>query len=374
MDEQVNKQGDFWQRLISWMGGNDLSDINRIFNIACFIGSIFSFLAGVESALASLSLILIANNFFYSLVLASLFYLARFKHYYGASRFISVFVLLFVYTPILWIYNGGSSSGIPYYLVLFASFLTILVIGNEKSEKTKTLNGIILLLYSAIITGLIVVEMFFPQIFYKFENPGVRYFDMTISMLFALASNYFILRAFIELYYKQLDQIKEYSLKLEELVVRDSMTNLYNHGFAVNRLTEEVERAARYKGPLSIMMADIDHFKSINDRFGHPFGDEVLIKLAGCFQHSCRNVDIVARYGGEEFLIILPGTSAAMAEHFAQRLSANIHEMQYNNPVEVTISGGITEYHAGDSCASMIDRADALLYEAKKDGRDMILC
>jgi diguanylate cyclase (GGDEF)-like protein len=362
-----------FQKLIGWLAGkDDLNEIIRIYNIASFIAMLFCILAAIESTFARLNPILIANNFCYSIILAVSFYLSRFKYKFDISRTISVFVLLFIYTPILWIYNGGSTSGIPYYIILFASFLTILSISHKNTHKNKTINFYILIIYTIIVTGLVLSELFFPQIFYKFDNQPARYFDMIISMLFALVGNYFILRAFIGLYYKQLDQIKEYSERLEKLVVTDSMTNLYNHAFIITRLSEEINKCARYHSPLSILMIDIDHFKHINDTCGHAFGDEVLIEIAHSIQSSCRNVDIVARYGGEEFLVVLPETNSTSAAILANRISQVIRNLKFNHEIIVTISGGITDYIDGDKTSTIIERSDLLLYQAKNEGRDRI--
>jgi diguanylate cyclase (GGDEF)-like protein len=362
-----------FQEMIGWMAGSDdLGEINRIYNIACFTAMVFSFLAGVESAFASLSPILIANDIFYSLILGILFYLSRFKQKFGVSRFLSVFVLLFIYTPILWIYNGGSTSGIPYYILMFSSFLTILIVGKKGTQKNTALTGIVLVIFSTMITALILLEYFLPGLFYKFEDQPTRYFDMIISMLFALVSNSFILRAFIELYYKQLDKVREYSEKLEMLVVRDSMTHLYNHAFIMTRLSDEIEKAARYQRPLAVLMLDIDYFKRINDTYGHSVGDEVLVKFSNAIQANCRSIDLAARYGGEEFLMILPETNAAAAVVIAERLRRILREIRFGDGASATVSGGITQYQTGDTTSAMMERADSLLYQAKNEGRDRI--
>lgn len=362
-----------FQIITGWITGSEnQTEIIKIYNIACFIATLFCLMAAIESTLAQLSPILIINNFAYSFILALSFYLSRFKQKFGISRNISVFVLLFIYTPILWVYNGGSASGIPYYFILFASFLTILSICDKDSKRNKKLHAMILATYMLVTTGLVILEFARPGIFYQFEDQNTRMFDTVISMLFALIGNFAILWAFINLYYKQLDQIKDYSERLEGLVIRDSMTNLYNHAYIFRRLTEEINKSARYHSPLSLLMIDIDHFKRINDSYGHAFGDEVLIKIAVALQTGCRNVDVVARYGGEEFLIVFPETGSASAAVTVRRLQENIRSLQYSQNVTVTISGGIAEYGSGDSASSMIERCDALLYRAKNDGRDLI--
>jgi diguanylate cyclase (GGDEF)-like protein len=362
-----------FQKIVEWIAGKeDLAEINRIFNVACFIATLFCIMAAVESAFANLSPILVADDFFYSFILGLLYYLSRFKKKFGISRFLSIFVLLFIYTPILWIYNGGSASGIPYYIPMFSSFLTVMIVGKKDSKNHQTLNGIILIIFFIIMTGLILFEWIKPDLFYHYQSEPVRYFDIILSLLFAMTGNYFILRSFIELYYKQLDKVKEYSRRLEELVIRDSMTNLYNHAFVIARLSEEIEKAARYKRPLSILMLDLDLFKQVNDQYGHSFGDEVLIKVAELIQSNCRSVDIAARYGGEEFLILLPETDVKAASIVANRFQKILQSIQLSTPVNVTASGGITEFFPGDTPSTMIDRVDALLYEAKNEGRNRI--
>jgi diguanylate cyclase (GGDEF)-like protein len=361
------------QNMIDWIAGrDDQLEINRIYNTACFIATLFCLLAAIECISASLSPILIANNFFYSMVLALCFFLSRFKNQFGVSRFLGIFVLIFIYLPLLWIYNGGSASGIPYYILMFSSFLTILIVGKKDSKNHKTLSGIILLIFSAVVIALILLEYRMPGIFYQYEDESIRYFDIIISVLFALTSNFFILRAFMMLYFKQLDKVKEYSQQLEQLVIRDSMTNLYTHAFVLARLSEEIEKATRYDRPLSIIMLDLDHFKQVNDTYGHPFGDEVLVKFSQMIQSTIRSVDIAARYGGEEFLILLPETDPQAASSFARRLSTIVPKIQLSTDVCITVSGGLTQFLPGDTPDSMVARADTLLYEAKNEGRNRI--
>lgn len=362
-----------YHKLTTLLAGNDdLPKIHKIYNTVCLIAMLFCLLAAVESLFASLHPVLILNNFFYSLILGLLYYLSRVKLKFGASRFLGIAVLLIVYTPILWIFNGGSASGIPYNIILFASFLTILTISENDTLRNRIFSGLIMAAYFSISVALILLEYIHPEIFYKFEDPMTRFTDTSISLFIALAGNYFILKAFIEQYYKNLAQINEYSKRLEELVIRDSMTNLYNHAFIISRLADEIDKAARYERPLTVMMIDIDYFKKINDTHGHTFGDEVIVAIAHAIQTCCRSVDSVARYGGDEFFIVLPETNSASARVVADRLIRISHEMQFNNGTAITISGGITQYQTGDTSSEIIERVDSCLYEAKKDGRNRI--
>lgn len=162
--------------------------------------------------------------------------------------------------------------------------------------------------------------------------------------------------------------------KLQELVVQDSLTGLFNHGHSYERLENETRLSKRYKRPLSLFMLDIDHFKSINDRFGHQKGDMILREVADQIRKNFRDVDIKGRYGGEEFMIILPETNLENAVKCAERMRHEIENLTFDVPdLKMTVSGGMVEYVDGDTAASMIRKADALLYDAKKSGRNRIL-
>ena len=155
----------------------------------------------------------------------------------------------------------------------------------------------------------------------------------------------------------------------------DGMTQLQNHNRFFENLQHEIGRASRYKTPLSIIMADIDHFKSINDFFGHLGGDHALKSVATLLKQMLRNSDQVARYGGEEFAIILPMTGADDALHAAERLRKGIEslKLRYNDkPIELTMSFGVATM-PGDAeldAESLIKMADEALYEAKRSGRN----
>jgi diguanylate cyclase (GGDEF)-like protein len=330
------------------------------------------FPVSLEYCLVSLSPIVIANNFFYAAALALAFYFSRFKKRFIISRFLSIFTLIFIYTPLIWIYNGGLRSGVPFFILLFVSFITVSTVGKKESWKTKMMTGSVILIFCAVVVGLILIDFAYPEIIYQYENQKVQIADILISLVFALLGNFVIIRAFINLYYKQLEKAEDYSERLEDLVIRDSMTNLFNHVFVITRLTEEVNRMARKSSSLSILMIDIDHFKKINDSFGHIFGDEVIKQVSQILQTNCRSIDSVARYGGEEFLIILPDTSLQIACMVGNRLLGLIRQKQFDNQLTVTVSAGIAQYEAGDTPSSMIEKADANLYQAKRAGRDQI--
>lgn len=162
--------------------------------------------------------------------------------------------------------------------------------------------------------------------------------------------------------------------RIEELSRRDALTGLTNRRWLDEVLRVEVERARRYETPLSVAMADLDHFKEINDSFGHAVGDQVLTATARVLEDAVRMTDVVGRYGGEEFLILLPNTELPQALMLAERMRAGLHLMPVTfRSAPVTASFGAAQWVSGDSAATLVGRADAALYEAKHTGRDKVV-
>lgn len=175
-------------------------------------------------------------------------------------------------------------------------------------------------------------------------------------------------------------QLKAKEIELEAVRVQadevshtDALTYLPNRRQVINTLQTEVHRAERYGTPLSISMIDIDHFKAINDTFGHTVGDQVLRQLATLLRESIREPDMVGRYGGEEFLVILPNTRLNDAAEQAARLCRLVRSAEFDvgTKTQLTISIGVAEYRTGEEAwQKFLSRADMALYEAKNKGRD----
>ncbi|HUL58460.1 MAG TPA: diguanylate cyclase [Anaeromyxobacteraceae bacterium] len=166
--------------------------------------------------------------------------------------------------------------------------------------------------------------------------------------------------------------------QLQEQSLTDALTGLRNRRFFDERLQEEFHRAQRYSDPVSLMMIDLDHFKLVNDRWGHPTGDAVLHETAAEIRASLRDPDICARYGGEEFAVILPKThlagALAVAERVWRALAAKANRAPDGGEVRVTASIGIAFYPSKDiTTAELLLRfADEAMYRAKSAGRNTI--
>jgi len=137
------------------------------------------------------------------------------------------------------------------------------------------------------------------------------------------------------------------------------------------RLNEEILKAKRYNTPLSIIYFDIDHFKQINDTYGHKKGDFILKEVSKIILQNIRKTDIFGRWGGEEFIIILPFTNLENALILAEKLRKKIEEHDFDG-INITISFGVTELKIDDNADTLINRADEALYKAKNKGRNRV--
>lgn len=160
--------------------------------------------------------------------------------------------------------------------------------------------------------------------------------------------------------------------KLERMTVTDDLTGTYNRRKLEEVLQKEMDRSARSGNPLTMLMTDIDHFKSVNDTYGHDVGDAVLVALAALLGQRLRETDTLIRFGGEEFIILIPGVTIARAMIIAERLRQAIEDYSFETVGRITVSIGVAEHIPNDNRDSFIKRADEKLYEAKQKGRNRV--
>jgi diguanylate cyclase (GGDEF)-like protein/PAS domain S-box-containing protein len=162
---------------------------------------------------------------------------------------------------------------------------------------------------------------------------------------------------------KQLEQ------KLEQMARTDELTGLCNRRRGNQVLQREIDRARRSAEPFSLILLDIDHFKHVNDRFGHEAGDRILVEVAELLRARIRRTDVAARWGGEEFALILPGTDRAAGREVAEELLARMADIRTPDGRGISASFGVVDYRQDDSVSGMVRRADRLMYRAKHAGR-----
>ena len=166
--------------------------------------------------------------------------------------------------------------------------------------------------------------------------------------------------------------LKDMAGEFEQLSVTDALTGLLNRRYLEKRLDEEIQRSKRHRFPMSLMLLDVDEFKTYNDSFGHPAGDAALKIVAGVLQDILRGADVAARYGGEEFAILLPQTTSSEAAVIAERLRQRIEHTEFPKR-KVTVSIGIASCSSDvDTPQDIVEAADHALYEAKNHGRNNV--
>jgi diguanylate cyclase (GGDEF)-like protein len=193
---------------------------------------------------------------------------------------------------------------------------------------------------------------------------GVRYFN--IGVVFAMFSylSYFYIRT-----------VGNAQRQLDRLATTDSLTGLFNRRHAIHIIQHEMVQRARSKTPMSFVMADIDHFKEVNDRCGHEGGDAVLLAVSDVLKLAVRHHDVVARWGGEEFLIVLPDTELDIAAAIAERIRSEMMNMQCRyggRSLSVTVTLGVSGLREEESVSEVVSRADRALYKGKALGRNRV--
>jgi diguanylate cyclase (GGDEF)-like protein len=163
---------------------------------------------------------------------------------------------------------------------------------------------------------------------------------------------------------------------VERQALADGLTGLANRRHAEEVLATEVSRAERFGGPVALVVADLDDFKDVNDRYGHPTGDIALREFAEVLRETVRDVDLVSRWGGEEFLLVLPGTDGPGAAQLAERVRQTLRDRVLvgpdGSPIVLTSSFGVSSFPEASSPDELVFQADRALYEAKRNGKDRV--
>jgi len=160
--------------------------------------------------------------------------------------------------------------------------------------------------------------------------------------------------------------------QIERIATIDQLTGIYNRHKFEELFALESERSRRFTQPLSLILIDIDHFKSVNDTYGHDVGDQVLVQLSAIVQENIRKIDIFARWGGEEFLVLCPGTQMDNVKELAEKLRDAVEKRPFAVVGKITISMGVSVLNSEDSFSELFKRADLGLYHAKEHGRNRI--
>ena len=204
-----------------------------------------------------------------------------------------------------------------------------------------------------------------------------------VLLLFAMSLGMLVLKQYAEMRNRlealvevRTEELQKKSLELEEQATHDVLTGLFNRRYADDFLQREIDSAHRYNRPFTIALADIDHFKRVNDSHSHAIGDRVLRRVSKILVNRCRKTDVVARFGDEEFLLCFPDTSAPFAEQICSQIREAVEKTDWSDiglGIRMTISFGIAEVDRDSRVTTLLSDADTRLYQAKHKGRNRIV-
>lgn len=251
----------------------------------------------------------------------------------------------------------GFGSGFQYYLVPLIPFLMF----NDRAKLTTVIGGSI-----CVVLGFAALGVYAPD--HVALPPALRAFRSVnvVIPLFMLG---------LQSYYFRLASANV-ERKMTEMALTDPLTGLFNRRQMNQRLQEEVARFRRNNTNFSVIIADVDHFKGVNDRYGHDMGDKVLARVALIFAETLRGGDAIARWGGEEFLVLLPGTHLKAAQEVAQRLRLAAETrlgVIEGLTTMITVTLGVATFSATDSLEMCLKEADEALYRGKSEGRNRVV-
>lgn len=300
----------------------------------------------------------------------SLLSLAGTLHFFRTKNFASfcfgqqLLVLLLPFL-LMWSLGGFANGSAVMIWAIFAPFAALFFIGLKAATRWMAAFLALLVLSAAIDPVLAARARPMPQAL------NTLYFLMNIGgslFLIGLMLYYFVRDR--EIAYGRL---LESEAQIREMMLTDPLTGVANRRHLDDRLAMELARQTRYGQPLSVILTDIDHFKEINDTYGHAVGDTVLAAFARTLEASIRSTDFVARYGGEEFVLLLPNTEVGEAAALAERMREAVRHIRVpGTGLGITASFGVTLARRGESMSEVLSRADEAMYLSKSGGRDRV--
>ena len=331
-------------------------------NQQVFVANLFGFLGYSLTTLLGVGALLRDDYLLGSVLLfaSALFFASHLILKYSDSKrgYRAVLSISLVTLMVYLVYSGGYRDTGPLWIYIVPPF-TLFFSGLKKGLRKL---GVFVLI--------VILLLFYPddQLLLATYSDA---FKTRLMCSFLTVSALFVLYE----YTRQLSNERLQSLiqKFEQQAKQDPLTNLQNRRGMLEKLTYEHERSKRNYQPMSLMMLDVDHFKRVNDDFGHDTGDYIIKELARLFTNGVRRQDTVARWGGEEFLFLLPQTGEQQAYILAEKLRNTIAATKFahqQKTLKITVSFGVYEVKRGESIDHAISSADAYLYQAKKRGRN----
>jgi diguanylate cyclase (GGDEF)-like protein len=351
-----------------------------------------SFSSSLVNYLIGLGTPVVLIPFICGVISVGLYIIFKISGNYNLVSLIAVILLSFIFFPTIWFANGGTYGSIPYFMIINAGIIALLLVGLQRK--------IIFFLFTLLSSALIFIEYRRPELVVGHESELVRFMDLFFGLFICLISIVVLIAVLIDSYISELQKSRQYlailkeknkdiekakekaeelnrllyeeKQKLQKLSITDFLTGAFNKRFITSCLEEELEASHNKQKKLTVAMIDIDNFKSINDTYGHLYGDYVLERIARTIMNNLKKTDIVGRCGGDEFLIILRDTSREEGYDIMERIRQKILDIKWENDLVVTISGGVKEVES-DELTSLLNKVDQLLYKAKHKSKNLIV-
>jgi diguanylate cyclase (GGDEF)-like protein len=264
-------------------------------------------------------------------------------------------------------------------LVNDACMLILLLLRKDDPAKLLTLFS------TGVEMASVLVAVIVALVFVRMEPPIIALLLAVLSLCMFVIMRFAEMRLKLEaLVAERTNELQLKTIELERQATHDKLTGIFNRRYADDYLQREIEATRRHGRPMSIALADIDHFKQINDQYSHAVGDEVLRRIAKLLVDRCRKTDVVARYGGEEFLLCFPDTETDFAEQICGQIRLAVESTDWSslfdvvpcdnsNSLNLTISFGIAEVGDESRRTTILSAADTRLYKAKNSGRNRVV-
>ena len=345
---------------------------HRFLNITVLIGMLIAFSSTVLNIIIGLHISIILIKFFTGVMLFLLYYHSINKNKHMKLVYTSLLMLSLLIYPLLFIYKSGSSGIIPIVIVFHSSMLAIIL--------SKYKYKIFIAIHFISIIIIFVVEYFYPDVIVGYETKIARLIDVGVTLIVISAFTFILNLMIIKQYNSSLNKVNnmhkeliDKNKELKRISITDELTGIYNRRFIIERLNDALDNRNSTK-ILSVIMFDIDDFKGINDNYGHLAGDKVIKKVCNIIISNIRQEDILGRIGGEEFIILIPNVNGIKAKEKAEKLRLLIEQFEWENNMNVTVSGGIYIKEKNDSTNAILHKVDLCLYKAKANGKNNVQC
>jgi len=295
--------------------------------------------------------------------ISCIIYSAKSKKWFVPSLLVVIYAA-FVTFPLLWFSTGGATGSTTPYLIM-SGFIAVIMFRGK-------LRTFFLVAIPLIFSIFIFLEMLYPDISAPYSSRTTHYVDLIIGLIVSFTVTAILAVIVLSRYHKAKLESEALVKQLGEISIRDPLTGIYNRRMLTSCLDEEMRKCYETNLPLSLCIVDIDHFKRVNDIYGHLCGDKILVELARVLSEFMSDNDILGRYGGEEFLIIFKNQTLHEALKTVEKFHKAIQEHDWENVRQITISCGVSEYVKGISYSDFVGGSDRCLYTAKETGRNKI--